>query len=79
MARPRRRYYIGLARELGMTVSQMLEAMTSDEIAEQMAFDALKDDDFRGRLERERDRIQSLELSPEERSAQFKKLLTPKG
>lgn len=61
-----------------MTVSQMLQSMTSAELAEQMAFDSLKDESYRKRLEAERERIQSLTLSPEERAAEFKKLFKGK-
>jgi len=78
MAQPRRRYYIALSREMGMTVDTMLRSMSSADISEQMAYDALKDEDYRKKLENERERVESQELTPEERAARFKQMLRGK-
>lgn len=43
MRRPFRKYCIGLARTLGMTVNEMLSKMSSNEISEQMAYDLCSD------------------------------------
>ena len=58
-----------------MTVSEMLARMDSAELAEQVAFDALKDDDFRKRLTQERELEQSRQQAVDERKEAFRQLV----
>lgn len=75
MARPRRRHYIALSRELGMTVNEMLSRMDSAELAEQVAYDALRNDEYREGLQKQLELEQSRQQDVDDRKAAFRQLL----
>jgi len=58
-----------------MTVSEMLARMDSAELAEQIAFDALKDEQFRERLTKEKELAESREQDVDERKQAFLELV----
>ncbi len=58
-----------------MTVSQMLRSLTSDELAEQMAFDSLKDEKYREKLEAAADAERWAAMTPEEQGAEQRRRL----
>ncbi|MCP3852697.1 MAG: hypothetical protein GY694_21090 [Gammaproteobacteria bacterium] len=57
-----------MAERLGLTVDKLLHTMTSAEIAEWMAFDQLKNDDYM-------DSLKSDMMTDEERNAKIDKML----
>ncbi|MDX1464497.1 MAG: hypothetical protein R3215_02185 [Halomonas sp.] len=61
-----------------MTVTQMLKSMTSAELAEQMAFDSLKDEKYREKLEAEADAERWARMTPEEQGAEQRRRLMGK-
>lgn len=58
-----------------MTVTQMLRSMTSDELAEQMAFDSLKDEKYREKLEAGFEAERWARMTPEEQGAEQRRRL----
>lgn len=60
-----------LAEKLGMSVKRLLTEMDSNEIAEWMAFDLSRTEEFQERWEKEK----SKNLSDQEYAARFKALL----
>ena len=71
MCRPFRNYCYMLAEKLGMSVKRLLTEMDSNEIAEWMAFDLSRTEEFQERWEKEK----SKNLSDQEYAARFKALL----
>lgn len=58
-----------------MTVSEMLARMDSAELAEQIAFDALKDEEFRERLTKEKELAESRQQAVDDRKEAFRQLV----
>jgi len=68
MARPFRHYCFTLAERLGMSIKTLMTELSSSEISEWMAFDRLKDDDYRESIELKM-------MTPEQRNQRIIKML----
>lgn len=72
MSRPFRRYCFSLARELKMTVSDLLNKMSSSEISEWMAYDLTLEEGFKEKYDREMKEEAQRKLDAEERARMFR-------
>lgn len=74
MSRHFRRYCIALGREMNMTVRELLQRMSSSEIAEQMAYDLTTDEEWRQKYNNEQAQKRADEMTDEEVDAMIMSL-----
>lgn len=74
MQRPMRRYTFALAERLGRTVAQLLDNISSSELAEWIAYDKTLDKEWVEKFNHEQELERQEALSLEERSEMLKKL-----